>query len=365
MEGVDLDRYDAMASGPFQLGAVMARVGLALSVSRFEATNAAFSLPGLAHTVGVDAMMVDHFDHGRIAKFAFIGLTARPRSAETPSVKAAEAEASDIDFSRLLSALSSPSWSPGKSLGRVSVGQASASGFSGDSFKRYGLSLGKVTLETSHEGAQRGAGISRSRLRVAGFALAPPTLGTEMSGLRLLLDAMDLKALRLDLDCAGGIDRPKGEFAVDRCRLAGDELGTLDFDSRLVGADDGFWRALERGDYFALLRSKVALASARLTFADNGLLERALHAEAAEAGQASATVRAAVADEIRHYQPAGVLITEDLTKLLETVARFIEQGGTLAIDLKPDPPFVLATAGNLRPGPDLVELLGATATQQK
>ena len=36
-------------------------------------------------------------------------------------------------------------------------------------------------------------------------------------------------------------------------------------------------------------------------------------------------MRANLAQEVRRYQPPGVLITEDMTKLLDTVARFVEQ----------------------------------------
>ena len=74
-------------------------------------------------------------------------------------------------------------------------------------------------------------------------------------------------------------------------------------------------------------------------------------------------VRQAMAQEVRRYQPPGVLISEDMTKLLDTAARFVEIGGTLTLDLKPEQPLGMDKLGRLRtPGPDLVEMLGATAS---
>jgi hypothetical protein len=70
-----------------------------------------------------------------------------------------------------------------------------------------------------------------------------------------------------------------------------------------------------------------------------------------------------VAHEVRQFQPSGVLITDDLTKLLDTVARFVETGGTLTLEAKPDPPVGLDKMSYFRtPGPDWVSLLGLSAT---
>jgi hypothetical protein len=360
MEGVDLERYDATASGPFQFPARVARLGLALSIRHLEETKVVYTLAGMPATIAIDAMMLDGLEHGRIGKVGFIGLAVRPRGADAPSVKAAEAGASGLDLGPLLTTFSSPTWSPGQPIGRVSVDQASASGFSGDSFARYGMALDSVSLDTSHEGD-----ISRSRTRVTGFSIAPPFGRRELQGLSSTLAAMKLKALQLELDCTGSVEKPKGEFGVDRCQLVGADLGTLDFTARFVGADQALWQALERGNYFALSRSKVALASAKMALADKGILQHLAQAVAADSGQPLPSVRAALADQVRHYQPAGVLITDQLTKLLDTVAQFMEKGGTLAIELKPDPPIELTSPSLNRPGPDLVELLGASATLSK
>ena len=69
------------------------------------------------------------------------------------------------------------------------------------------------------------------------------------------------------------------------------------------------------------------------------------------------------APQVRRLQPPGVLITEELTKLLDTAARFIESGGTLTIEAKPDTPIGLDKLERFRrPGPDLVTMLGLAAT---
>ena len=98
-----------------------------------------------------------------------------------------------------------------------------------------------------------------------------------------------------------------------------------------------------------MLRTKAGLSGARLVVADRGLVERSLGAVATTSGQALAAVRAGFAQEVRRFQPPGVLITEDMTKLLDTVARFIETGGTLTLEAKPDPPIGIDKAQYFTP----------------
>ena len=128
-------------------------------------------------------------------------------------------------------------------------------------------------------------------------------------------------------------------------------------------SDAAFWQAVDDGDTLALLRTKAGLSGARLVVADRGLVERSLGAVATTSGQPVAAVRAGFAQEVRRFQPPGVLITEDMTKLLDTVARFIETGGTLTVEARPDPPIGMDKLKYFRrPGPDLVNILGLGAT---
>ena len=69
---------------------------------------------------------------------------------------------------------------------------------------------------------------------------------------------------------------------------------------------------------------------------------------------------------MRRYQPSGVLISQSMTQLLDTVARFVEQGGTLVVEAKPDPPVGFDRLDYLlNPGADLVSVLGLKATLLK
>jgi hypothetical protein len=80
-------------------------------------------------------------------------------------------------------------------------------------------------------------------------------------------------------------------------------------------------------------------------------------------GQPVSTTRTNLAHDIRRFQPADVLITPGLTQLLDTVARFVEQGGTLTFDAKPAPPLAIDRIDYLMsPGADLVDALGLSAT---
>ena len=94
-----------------------------------------------------------------------------------------------------------------------------------------------------------------------------------------------------------------------------------------------------------------------------GLIERIFRAAGVSSGQSGPAARALVAQQVRLYQPPGVLITEELTKLLDTAARFVEKGGTLTVEAMPDPPLGIDKLGYFRtPGPDLIGLLAVTAT---
>jgi hypothetical protein len=174
---------------------------------------------------------------------------------------------------------------------------------------------------------------------------------------------MGLKEVKLDLDCAGTDDRAKGELTLDRCALVGPDLGAIDLTARIVDVDPPFWRAIDDGDLLALNESHAGLGEMKLVLADKSLLERSLKALSAVTGKPVSETRSNLASEIRRYQPAGILISEDMTKLLDTIGRFVERGGTLTLDAKPDPPIDIARFQPLtKPGADLVRLLGLSAT---
>lgn len=360
LEGLDLARFDAdIPPGPFQAGAIGARLLKALSLSRFEERDVIYTAPFSANTVGFLQITGENYDRGKLGGFTLAHLEATPKAAAEPSFALGNVKAAGIDMDRILTAMSQPSWRPGMPLGRLGFEHLDASGFGGELFQRYGVALGAVRIDTTHESVS----VSRTSTKIEGFTMAPPQRGLEGLQMRIMMMAMGLKELKLALACDGREDRTKGEVSVERCALTGDDLGELTLSGKLVNADAGFWRALDSGNTALLNGTKTALGEAKLALADKGLLERSMRALSATSGQAPAATRTNLAREIRRYQPPNVLITEDMTKLLETVARFVEKGGTLTLDARPDPPFGLDKMQYLQqPGPDLVSLLGLTAS---
>jgi len=274
-------------------------------------------------------------------------------------VTVAETTARGIDLRRLLALASSLDWEPGMPIGRVPVAEGRMSGFGGDLMTRYGLTLGSVSTETRRESDD----VSRSRLRVEELVLAPSLRSVEALGMRILLQSMNLKEVRLGFDCSSVEDRARHMLKVEDCKLNASDLVDISLVAQIIDIDEEFWRSIDEADAFGLLGTKAALASASLVIADRSLLQRSLQAKARLSGQPVAAERAALASEIRRYQPPGVLITQDVSKVLEAVARFVEQGGRLTLDARPQPALGLQKLDYLlKPGADLVNALGLTAT---
>ncbi|MCW5733591.1 MAG: hypothetical protein KIS73_05670 [Enhydrobacter sp.] len=359
IEGFDLGRYDPPPFGsPDALIHLGARVSGALSMKRVEQKDTVYT-DVKGDKVAIGTVSLAGVDKGIFGSIAAAGFEVTPGNGKVPFLQIADAKLTNLDLRRAFTTLGQVAWRSGMPIGRLDLDAMNVSGFGGAALTRYGISLGSVSSEVTREGPD----VKRSSLRIAGFVLAPPLRGLETLQLRIALQAMGLKDLRLDLDCAGTEDRGKSEVSIDRCALTGAELGEIDLAARLVGADAAFWQAVDDGDTFALLRTKAGLSEAKLVVVDRGLVERSLRAVATTSGQPLAAVRASFAQEVRRFQPPGVLITEAMTKLLDTVARFIETGGTLTLEARPDTPIGIDRLDYFqRPGPDLVETLGLSAT---
>jgi hypothetical protein len=358
VDGLDLARYDPQASGPRRVPVLLARIAGALSVRHVEIGNLIQTLPVTGTTAGFGDVKIDRLTHGRIDAVEAAHLEVTAKTGSEAAFKVDRIEAKDVDFHQTLGRLSAASWTPGTPAGRIEVSAMKAQGFGGTTLATYGVSLDAVTVETTHDSVDS----SRSRLRIEGLVLRP---GATLEGarLRVLLQALGLKDLQLGFDCASTQRRAKGELAIDHCLLTAADLGNLSLVASFVDVDERFWRAIDTGDFRLASRSSIALGSATLSETDKGGLDRAMRALAAATGKSPFQARAKLAQDIRGYQPPDVLITDDLTKLLDTVAQFVEKGGTLAFDLKPDPPLGFAAALRLRsPGPDLVNILGLSAT---
>lgn len=339
-----------------------ARIAAALTLGRLEQKDTVITDPVDGTHVVFANLTVGRFDKGQIGSIVVTGFQVTPKAAKEPAFRIADFNLTNLDLRRPLGAIGPAAWRPGLPIGRVDLEAGNVSGFGGTALSRYGIELGRITSHSKHEGQD----VKRSSMRVESFVMTPPARGVETLQMRVLLQAMGLKQLTLAFDCSGTEDRAKGEVAIERCAVNGPELGEVDLSLKFVDADSAFWRAVDEGDTFALMRSKAGLGGAKLVISDRGMVERSLKAVAVTSGQPLAQVRAGFAQEIRRYQPANVLITDQMTKLLDTVARFIENGGTLTLEAKPAAPIGMTQmAAFARPGPDLVSILGLTATLKK
>lgn len=355
--GIDLPRYDAAYDGPFRNQVMVARLLGALSVEHLEQRDFTYvSLEQMSQ--GASNLSLSGYRHGLIDALEIKDFQVKPADARMAGLIVADIAARRVDLRRPIAIASSIDWEPGTPIGRVPVAEGRMSGFGGDLMARYGLSLGSVSTETVREGE-----FSRSRFRVEDFVLAPSLRSVEALGMLMVMQSMSLKEVRLGFDCTTLEDRPRHVLRIEACKLSGQDLAEVSLDAQVIDTDDEFWRAIDEADPFGVLGTKAALASARLVIADKSLLQRSLQAKARLSGQPAATERAALAAEVRRFQPPGVLITQDMSKVLDGVARFVEQGGTLTLDAMPQPALGLEKLDYLlKPGADLVNALGLTAT---
>jgi hypothetical protein len=359
LEGLDLARFDVDDAGPHGSVVLVARTLNALSAHRLELYGAAIASAGSRDTFGMATAVAERYEGGRLATMVIGGIEVTSGEGRAPLFRVADVAVGGLDVRRTLAALSSTDWRPNAPIGQVKVDHAEVSGFSGDVLARHGVSLGSVKIGTVRESEA----ISRSRARIDGFVLAPPLRNMDSLKVRLALQAMGLRELKLGFDCMATDDRARAEVTIDRCALTGPDLVEINLTGRITGADEAFWHAVDDGDLAALYESNAALDSARLVLADRSLLQRALEALATTTGQPVPATRVNLARDIRRFQPAGVLITQALEQLLDSTARFVEQGGTLTFDARPEPPLAIDRIDYLTsPGADLVDALGLSAT---
>jgi hypothetical protein len=356
--GVDLPRYDAVYEGRHRSEAMIARLLGALTVGRLEQTAVAHhTFDGTVYSAA--SVAFGGYAQGLMDTLEVKGFETRTANTRAATLTVAEISAAGVDLRRPIKTASSIDWEPGTPIGRVPVAKARLSGFGGELLGRYGVSLDSVASETTRESAD----LSRSRTTVEGFVLAPSLRSVEALGTMMVLQAMNLKEVRLGFVCDTVDDHARKQFRVEACALTAPGLADISLAASVVDADEEFWRAIDETDIFALLGTKAALASAKLVIADKSLLQRALQAKATFGGQTLAAERAALAAEIRRYQPPDVLITQDMSRLQDTIARFVEQGGTLTVEAKPQPTLGFEKLDYLlKPGADLVSALGLVAT---
>lgn len=361
VEDVALARHaTAMGRGALPVHRV-ARALLALSVGRIDVGTVRGSVPlSGGRDAGIAGMTVEGYDRGHVRRMVVSGAWGAAYDKEPPPVTLADLSVKGLSVARVLTAMSSENWVLGRPIGRVSVDSLNASGVGGELMRRYGVSVAGVGLETTHDSATR----SRTRLHIDDVVLAPPLSGLQAIALRMALQAMGLNQAKAGFACTAAEDRGAGEISIDDCALQAPGLATLRLALRIVNGDESLWHAIDEGDLLLLSDSGAGLASARVVAVNQSLLERSARAVAAMTRQPpTPAIRAGWAREVRRYQPPGIMISQAMTQLLDTVARFVEQGGTLTIEAKPERPVGLDRFDYLAgPGADLVSALGVTAT---
>ncbi len=363
VEDLDLPRHEPAAELLPGSLAQEARALAVLRLRRFEQRGLVFGSVGNAGTrVALASLVIEDLNKGRIGSVKFLGSDVRNAGAARPELTIADMSVGGIDLRTPLASLQAASWQPGMPIGRIWADRASFSGFGGEVLARIGLSFDRILMEATREGDS----IARGRTRVEGLVLRPTGSGREGMQVRIALVSLAVREVAAEIDCSGVEDRTKGELEIDNCAFKSPGLADAAFGAKLVGADEIFWRALDSGDATAMIGTKAALGSVKVVVRDDTLRDRLLKIYADSTTQGVASARAQVALEVRRFQPTGVLITDELTKLLDTVARFVERGGTLTVAAKPEPPLTVDRIGYLTsPGPDLVDVLGLSATLEK
>ena len=361
-EDVDLARFDGDVAGGDGGVELPARALAALAVGRLEQRDASFTSTVDGQKLGVESMVIERFDRGLIAKLAVGTFSAGAENLPTATLTIHEISADGVDLRKPLDELASGRRRLGQPLGRLWAERFVVAGMGGLALSTYGISLDRITTEQKHESGT----VVLSRTRIDGLVVNPPSDNAKAAELRAGLEAIGVSELKLAVDCGAREDHGTGVFKIENCTVTSPELATIGFGLTIVDVDDSFWRVLDEGDFSHASTSKAALGSADLVIADKSLLERVLKAVAKDTGTPVALLRPLAALQVRKYQPPGVLITDELTKLADTVARFVEQGGRLTLTVHPEPPFAFSRMDYLlTPGPDLVSVFGLSAELTK
>lgn len=362
-DDIDLARFDGDVVGGDRGIELPARALAALIVRRLEQRDVSFASTVDGQALSLGSVVVERFNRGLVGNFAVGDFKVGAKGVlPTVAVDVREISAVGLDLRKPLDGLASGAQRLGQPLGRLWAERFVIAGVGGSALSLYGISLERVTAEQKHESDA----VILSRTRIDGLVVNPPSGSAKAAELKTGLEAIGVGELKLALDCGAREDRGAGVFKIENCAVTSPGLAEIGFGMTVVGVDENFWRALDEGDFRHVSTSKAALGAADLVIADKSLLERTLKAVAKTSGTPAALLRPLAALQIRKYQPPGVLITDALTKLLDTVARFIEQGGTLTLTAHPEPPFAFSRADYLlTPGPDLVSVFGLSATLSK
>jgi len=357
-EGVNLARFEPArggtdwmesAAGPVDI----ARALRALALARLEITTLLLSQTGVGETLSVDRFTVAGWRQGRVADFAVDAFVARAGGNAAEVVRVERVSLREGEMTLMLDYLDPVGASEQSPPLRWLA--STFEGFSGTALSDNGLALTRVSTKGSRDGDARYRW--NSRVEGAGFR---PVAGTFIGDAAAeSFRGLGISELAVDVDCGAMEDRVAGKFDLERCGVDIRGLATIGLSFGLEGLDASFWEAYDWGDYGLLLTSKGAVNRITLSLRDQSLLDRALRLAAGGMGMPAQLARATIAQQVRRFQPSGVLITQEMTAIADTVARFVERGGELVFEAKPDPPFAFERWDYLlSPGPDLVSALG-------
>lgn len=355
IDAFNLDRYDVPAQAlskdadAFPNAALYTSLLAALSIEKLQMTQLTESIKDLGE-IDTKQILMERIDHGRVGTFTAFNMKLATDSGEDFNV--AEVKLANLTFLRLLKNLSSPPSGQLKLAGQVDVESTILTGFGGNFLSRYGMSLDSIGITS----IEQGPGESRNQFRVDGLVFTLPAEANDMGAMAKLMQRAGLKELKIGLDCRFSSSRPRAFLAFERCSLAGPAIGEVDFTAKIVEVDEHFWKGIDENIFLPFYLSAISVDSARLNITDKGIVDLSL--------KALSLSRSVAAREIRRFQPPGILISQDMTALLDTVAGFVESSSRiLTIDAKPTSPIGLKSFGRmLNRSTDIVSRLGLSAS---
>ncbi len=196
----DLPRYDAAYEGPFRNEVMFARLLGALSVERLEQRDASHTTSSRRDTRRHACPSPAMTAASSLRRSEGLPGEAGQRPHGRPHDRrrhGARRRCAPADRRGVLARLGA-----GTPIGRVPVAEGRMTGFGGDLMARYGLSLGSVSTETVSEGRIRAAHGSGSRTRAR-----PSLRSVEAVGMRMVMQSMNLREVRVGFDCSTVEDR--------------------------------------------------------------------------------------------------------------------------------------------------------------
>lgn len=184
------------------------------------------------------------------------------------------------------------------------------------------------------------------KVKVRGFEM---TREKANAATRRWMDKLRYKSITVDVEYAYRYRPDIRELVVEKARITGPQVGTLEFSGRLTNVRSLDVRHL--GDLIAIGMQSV-VRGVQLTYTDGSLTDRLIEAYAAERGTDAKTYRASIVHdldaEMRRTKSA------DLRRQIQHVRAFVARPGKVVITVRPRttvPVFLLAAM----PAPHMIQ----------